>query len=394
MKQTNNNGLSPSEQAAASRSQVTPNSGLKKKKDALLFAGLVVICLVVGILIMLPDKKTTRTPQESSSGNATHTTLSQNLALIAKMKEDAKVLQETVNTPWQSRPTHPPILRNRKPQGLSQETLARMNAPISFNLDASNTPNEGLTNADGTHATLTGNNPNAAFVNQQDDIIAVSAKRIPHPNETVPAGELIPATLEVAINSELPGMVRAISTRDIYALSGSKRLIPSGSTFVGQFNSGIIQGQSRLLLVWNRVQMPDGVIVTLNSPGTDILGRAGQGADRIDRHFLERFGSGALLSILGGVTATSGVGSQDEYNSKSQYRMGIASSLQNSAKQTLDQDMQIKPTLSIDQGARINIFVAHDLDFHAVGASYGVHTSQTGQRTLSQRIIGGAPWKR
>lgn len=394
MKQTNNNELSPSEQAAANRSQVTPNSGLKKKKDTLLFAGLVLVCLVVGIVMMLPDKKTKRIEQEGSSDNASNTTLVQNLALIAKMKEDAKVLQETVNTRQQSRSNHPPILRNTKAQGLSQETLARMNASSSFTIGASSIPTEGVTNPDGTHATLTGNNPNAAFVNQQDDIIAVSAKRIPHPNETVPAGELIPATLEVAINSELPGMVRAISTRDIYALSGSKRLIPSGSTFVGQFNSGIVQGQSRLLLVWNRVQMSDGVIVTLNSPGTDVLGRAGQGADRVDRHFMERFGSGALLSILGGVTATSGVGSQDEYNSKSQYRMGIASSLQNSAKQTLEQDMQIKPTLSIDQGARINIFVAHDLDFHAVGAAYGGHTSQTGQSILSQRTAGGAPWKR
>ncbi len=183
---------------------------------------------------------------------------------------------------------------------------------------------------------------------------------------TVPAGEMIPATLETAINSELAGMVRAITTRDIFALEGGKLLIPKGSTLVGQFNTAITQGQSRIFVVWNRLQMTNGVIVTLNSPGSDPIGRSGQAADYIDRHFFERFGSGALLSVLGAYTATSGVHGQDEYNSMSQYRMNIASSFQQAANQTLQQDMQTRPTLQINQGAAINVFVAHDLDFYRV----------------------------
>lgn len=307
MNDLNNKESNSSEQAAATRSLVTPKSSLSQSKDKLLFAGLVLIVLGIGFFMMLPNKKTERVENEGLSDNQAHTTLAQNLALIAQMKEQAKVLRLAANAAPDTRPNHPPILRGAKNKtaSLSQETLARMNASSSFTLESSTLNPEGTaTNADLAHSTLTGNNPNAAFINQQDDIIAVSAKRIPHPNYTVPAGELIPATLEVAINSELPGMVRAITARDIYSLSGNTPLIPSGSTLVGQFNSGVVQGQSRLLVVWNRVQMPDGVIVTLNSPGTDAIGRAGQGADSINRHFMERFGSGALLSILGGAAAT------------------------------------------------------------------------------------------
>ena len=57
---------------------------------------------------------------------------------------------------------------------------------------------------------------------------------------------------------------------------------------------------------------------------------------------------------------------QDEYNSMSQYRMNIAGGFQQAANQTLQQDMQVKPTLQINQGASINVFVAHDLDFYRV----------------------------
>jgi len=389
MNDMNKKELSDSEKAASRRSYVTPGNALSKVKDKLLFAGLVIIVLVMWLLVSWPGKSSTRAENEEFSEGQTNATLSQNLALIARMKEEASRLSAASNNNPERPRSRPPILRggSNKTAALSQETLARMNASSTFMLASSTlNPDSIASSAGGAHATLAGNNPNAVFVNQQYDIIEVSAQRIPHPDYTVPAGEMIPATLEVAINSELPGMVRAITARDIYSLSGSNRLIPSGSTLVGQFNSGIVQGQSRLLVVWNRVQMPDGVIVTLNSPGTDAIGRAGLGADSIDRHFLQRFGSSALLSILGAATATSGVGNQDQYNSKSQYRMGIASSLQQAASQSLEEDMVIKPTLSINQGARINVFVAHDLDFNSVGAAHIAHNPRIGS-------IGGGAWK-
>lgn len=177
---------------------------------------------------------------------------------------------------------------------------------------------------------------------------------------------MIPVTLETAINNELAGMIRAITVRNIYALSGDKLLIPKGTTFIGQFNTAMTQGQTRIFAVWNSLRMSNGIIITLNSPTSDAIGRAGIPADYINRHFFERFGTGALLSVLGATTALSGVSGKDEYNSMSQYRMNIAGSFQQAANQTLQQEARTNTTAQTNQGDSINIFVAHDLDFYHV----------------------------
>lgn len=358
----------------STRSQVTPNPHFKKVKEKAMFIGLILGCGVFALVSFMPARHSTRHETEQEVDSAPNATLSQNLKLIAHMKEQTAALQRGLNTLPVKRDNHPPKLRNSIAPAphISAEMAARMNAPLTFTTETGNAGSSGTPaeeRAKSTTATLTANNANANFVNQQADIVSVQAVRLPHPEFTVPAGELIPATLETAIHSELPGMVRAITTRDVYSLEGGHLLIPKGATLVGQFNANVAQGQSRLLVVWNRVQMSNGVIVTLNSPGTDTLGRAGQGADVVDRHFLERFGSGALLSMLGAFAATNGVNGQDEFNSRSQYRMQIANSFQQGGVQMLEQDMMIKPTMQINQGTRINVFVAHDLDFSGVGAA-------------------------
>jgi type IV secretion system protein VirB10 len=379
----NNTLINESDKAVRARSQVTPNPVYKKIKDKALFAALAIGCLVIGLVSFMPTHQKAREEAPADLNNTPNDTLSQNLKLLSEMKVKTVAMQASLDNLPTNSANHPPKLRiNKVPSdAINQEILTRMNAPSTFSINANNTSSrEGVSGGgEGTNNTLTGNNPNAQFVNQQDDIVSVSAKRLPHPALTVPAGELIPATLETAINSELPGMARAITTRDVYSLEGANLLIPKGSTLVGQFNANVVQGQSRLLVVWNRVQMSNGVVVTLNSPGTDTLGRAGQGADYVDRHFLERFGSGALLSIMGAFVANSGVNGQDQYNSQAQYRMAIAGSFQQAAGQTLEQDMMIRPTLQVNQGTRINVFVAHDLDFKAVGA-ISTHTTANVKR--------------
>ena len=347
--------------AIGQRTQVAKNPRLAIVKDKLLLAGVVVVCVLIGVSNLLPKHKANTTTTQDEKQDA-RSALNQNMELIAKLQDN----QNRIKTGYQgSNPNHPPQLRSAHNGTISKETLARMNAPSTF-FSASGDEGHTVGSKDAQGKTLLGHDANSEFLNQQNDITSVSAKQLPHPALTVPAGEMIPATLETAINSELAGMARAIITRDIYALSGNKLLIPKGSTLVGQFNAGVSQGQSRIFVVWDRVQMTNGVIVTLNSPSTDAIGRSGQAADYIDRHFFERFGTGALLSVLGAYTSTGGVNGQDEYNSMSQYRMNIAGGFQQAANQTLQQDMQVKPTLQINQGASINVFVAHDLDFYRV----------------------------
>jgi type IV secretion system protein VirB10 len=364
----NNMLTNESDKAASFISQVTPNPARKKFKDQALFITLVVICAIVMLASFLPGKTQKRVENQTERDASPDNTLSQNLKKLAEMRAKTDVLKEKLAALPVKDGHHPPKLRTAKAAKLSPEILTRMNAPTTFNIGATGPSSEGGSAASNANHTLNSNNPDAAFINQQDDIVSVSAKRLAHPELTVPAGELIPAILETAINSELPGMVRAITTQDVYSLSGGNLLIPKGATLVGQFNANVVAGQSRMLVVWNRVQMSNGVMVTLNSPGTDTLGRAGQGADYIDRHFIERFGSSALLSILGAYSANSGVNGQTEYNSESQYRTAISGSFQQASRQALEQGMMIKPTLQINQGTRINVFVAHDLDFNGVGA--------------------------
>ncbi|VEG91193.1 TrbI/VirB10 family protein [Legionella spiritensis] len=351
------------DESVASLSKVTPpvrRKGLLRGYQAYVGFGIGALLLLFGFL---PSHSESQELAEESGSPQKEFTLSQNMALIERMKQEAQQTHVKKAVIVQ----RPPKLRPRKK--MSKETLARMNAPTTF-FNAATTNNVNITGEEQSGAVLNGNNANAQFINQQNDITSVTAKRLPHPALTVPAGEMIPATLETAIHSELPGMVRAITTRDVYSLQGENLLIPRGSTLVGQFNSAVSEGQSRILVVWNRVQLANGVIATLNSPGTDSIGRSGQGADYINRHFFERFGTSALLSILGAYTANNGVNGQDEYNSKSQYRMAIASSFQQAAGQTLQHSMQIKPTLAINQGTPIHVFVAHDLDFHGVITSW------------------------
>ena len=248
----------------------------------------------------------------------------------------------------------------------SKEYLARQNAPTSMYSGAVvETTNNGTAN-NVQEATLTGHGSNENFANTSTTTTTAEAKTISHPEYTIASGELLPAVLETAINSDLPGMVRAVVSQPTYSYTGERALIPSGSRLIGQYSSAVIQGQNRVMVIWNRIILPNGITVQLNSPGTDNLGRAGQGADSVNTHFFARFGESALLSLIGAGAATAGVNNQDQNNSAAQYRMAISQSFQQSAEQSLQGTLAIKPTLHVHQGSSIHVFVARDLSFYEV----------------------------
>ena len=247
----------------------------------------------------------------------------------------------------------------------SKEYLARQNAPTSMYSGDVETTNSGTANKS-QEATLIGQGSNENFANTSSKTETVEANTIAHPDYTVASGELLPAVLETAINSDLPGMVRAVVSQPTYSYTGERALIPSGSRLIGQYSSAVIQGQNRVMVIWHRIILPNGITVQLNSPGTDNLGRAGQGADSVNTHFFARFGKSALLSLIGAGAATGGVNNQDQNNSSAQYRMAISQSFQQSAEQSLQGTLAIKPTLHVHQGTSIYVFVARDLSFYKV----------------------------
>jgi type IV secretion system protein VirB10 len=181
------------------------------------------------------------------------------------------------------------------------------------------------------------------------------AVRIANSSYTVPQGAIIAGVLETAINSDLPGYVRAVVSRDVMGFDGRRVLIPSGSRLIGQYRSGLAAGQSRAFIVWTRLTRPDGVTVSLGSPVTDPLGRAGLGG-KVDSHFLKRFGSAILLSVV-----QSGLGLLQQGGNDVIVR--TADDAKSVAGIALQRDINIPPTVKVAQGTAIRIFIARDLDF-------------------------------
>ena len=213
----------------------------------------------------------------------------------------------------------------------------------------------------------------------------------------VAQGTMIRGVLETAVQSDLPGMVRAVVTENVWSFDGRRVLIPSGSRLVGEYKSGIAQGQTRVFVVWTRMLRSDGVSVQLGSNGTDDLGRAGN-AGFIDNHYLERFGSAIMLSVVGGVsqflsaygqnTNTNGNGSiitttdpvtgivtqtqtgvnqnQLSLQAREIAAQNVSQTLTNIAQEALRNSINIPPTIYLDQGTRIIVFVRRDLDFSAL----------------------------
>jgi type IV secretory pathway VirB10-like protein len=182
------------------------------------------------------------------------------------------------------------------------------------------------------------------------------AEALAHPGATVLEGTMLAAVLETAINSDLPGLTRAVISRDVRSFDGSQILIPRGSRVIGQYKSGVALGQSRAFVIWTRLIRPDGASIALSAPGTDEMGRGGlQG--KVDRHFLRRFGGSILLSLI-----TAGAAAANE---QSDTQVIIASSRggADAASVALQKEIDLPPTISVPQGQPIRIFVSRDLDF-------------------------------
>lgn len=176
----------------------------------------------------------------------------------------------------------------------------------------------------------------------------------------VPQGTVIAAVLETAINSDLPGSVRGVVSRDVRSFDGSRVLIPRGSKLVGTYKSAAAQGQTRAFVVWERIISPTGVSIDIGSPATDRLGRGGLGGE-VDRHFFQRFGAAILLTTLqAGTTALASEGTG------STVIIGSTGQATNVGATALQQQVNIPDTIKVAQGVPVQVFVARDLDFSAV----------------------------
>lgn len=206
-------------------------------------------------------------------------------------------------------------------------------------------------------------NPNERFSTRAGnrDTEVSRARRLPNQDTLVVQGTIFGAVMETALNSDLPGFARAVTSRDVLSFDGSQVMIPAGSHVIGEYNSGVAQGASRVFIVWTRLIRPDGVSISLASPAVDDLGRGGLGG-KVNRHFLQRFGGAILLSVL-----TGGLNAFTQSLSRGSTVVVTSSNEATSLAGQAARGAEIPPTIKTHQGATVRIFVARDLDFSAVG---------------------------
>lgn len=180
------------------------------------------------------------------------------------------------------------------------------------------------------------------------------ASAMVNPSTTVTQGTLIPAILETAINTDVPGYVRAVVSQDVRSFDGKRVLIPRSSRLIGQYQSGVQNGQKRAYVIWTRLIRPDGASVNIASPAVGFDGTTGLAGD-VDSKFFQRFGSALLLSLVDGLGAIASGGTS--------LIVGGGSS---AASTALQQDGQIGPTIRVRMGEPIRVFAARDLDFSTV----------------------------
>lgn len=200
---------------------------------------------------------------------------------------------------------------------------------------------------------------------QATPVRAVGASVLPHQPYLLTKGTTIPCVLQTAIDSTLPGFVTCKLPQDIIGKTGIT-LLDRGTLVVGETQGGMQQGQSRLFVLWTRAETPNGVVINLDSPAADPLGRTGFDGE-VQTHFWARLGGALLLSVVqGGLQAgVAAVSPQGSTNINT-------GSIDSVAAESLRNSVNIRPTLTKNQGELVSIFVARDLDFNQV---YSVSTA-------------------
>jgi type IV secretion system protein VirB10 len=188
------------------------------------------------------------------------------------------------------------------------------------------------------------------------------AEVIADPARTVMQGTLIEAALETAISTDIAGNVSAIVSHDVWSFDMSRVLIPRGSRLFGRYDSEVGAGQRRVLIAWDRLVTTEGKSVTLAAYGTDRIGRSGL-PGTVRNHFLQRFGTAALISVIGAVPAVASARYADD-EVASDTAENVGTDLGEAVNTVMADYLSIPPTISVNQGAVVMIRVDADLAFY------------------------------
>lgn len=173
------------------------------------------------------------------------------------------------------------------------------------------------------------------------------------------AGSIIAASLITGLNSDMPGMVTAQVTQNVFdTVTGTILLVPQGARLIGKYDSVVAFGQRRALVVWQRLILPDGSSIRLdNMPAADAAGYSGL-SDGVDFHSWTLLKGVAIATMLG-------VGSELSISGESDLVEAIRESAQSNTARAGDQitqrNLDIPPTITIRPGAPVRLLVTRDL---------------------------------
>jgi len=191
------------------------------------------------------------------------------------------------------------------------------------------------------------------------------------PDTLLVRGTLIRCVLETRLITDVPGFTSCIVTEPVYSINGRRLLLPKGSRVLGTYGSEAIGGD-RVAVVWDRITTPNGLNINMSSPGVDNLGSAGH-PGHYDAHWPQRISSALLISMISDAFKYAGAKhgpQQVDIASgtvvQSPYESNTAKTMERMANMALDKSMSRQPTVTINQGEIVNVYVAQDVDFSSV----------------------------
>jgi len=190
---------------------------------------------------------------------------------------------------------------------------------------------------------------------------AAHARVLPTQRLLLPKGAFIDCTLETAIDSSLPGLTTCVTATDTFSADGTVVLLDRGTKLIGETRGEVQQGAARVFVLWTEARTPTGVVVPLDSPGADELGRSGLPGE-VYRHFWQRFGAAILISTIDGATQAA-VQSSSRNSGAVIYN---PSGSQDVMAEVLKSTLSVAPTIRKSNGDRIQVLVARDVDFSSV----------------------------
>ncbi|MET0892636.1 MAG: type IV secretion system protein VirB10 [Pseudoxanthomonas sp.] len=218
-------------------------------------------------------------------------------------------------------------------------------------------------------ATLPGSQPAVPGPAPESD--ASSAQYLSRPDALLVRGTYIRCVLETRIVTDIPGFSSCVVTEPIYSINGRSLLLPKGSKISGKYNNAGATGD-RVAVIWDRITTPNGIDVNMASPGVDNLGSSGH-PGKYNAHWGSRIASALMISMISDAfsyaAAENGPRSTTISNGnviETPFESTTARTMERLANQALDKSINRPPTVTINQGTVVNVYVARDVDFSGV----------------------------